>query len=136
MKSHFDLTDIEFELAFRECTLDPALFNHEAHLRLAWIHLKSYGVTRAIENTCNQLIAFTASVGASEKYNKTLTIAAVKTVNHFMGRCSSVSFPEFIVEFPILKNDFKRLIFAHYSTDIFKSELAKREWIEPELRPY
>jgi hypothetical protein len=40
---HFSLTDIEFENQFENGTLKPELFSHEAHVRLAWIHIKKYG---------------------------------------------------------------------------------------------
>ena len=39
MQDHRQLTDQEFSAQFEQTTLDAALFNHEAHLRLAWIHL-------------------------------------------------------------------------------------------------
>ena len=64
MATHYQLTDSEFESAFREGTLSPALFDHEAHLRLAWIHLRTYGLDQAISNICSQLKAFTIKAGA------------------------------------------------------------------------
>lgn len=38
MKTHHQLNDQQFEEQFQNCTFDPTLFTHEAHLRLAWIH--------------------------------------------------------------------------------------------------
>ena len=42
MEQHYTLTDNEFEKQFQTSSLDPAIFTHEAHLRLAWI--KQIGV--------------------------------------------------------------------------------------------
>lgn len=136
MMSHFNLADDDFELQFQSCTLDPALFNHEAHLRLAWIHVKKYGVEQAAENICTQLVAYTSHLGAADKFNKTLTIAATRAVYHFMQKTSAASFEEFIGQFPRLKTNFKDLIAAHYARDIFRSDIAKKEYVEPDRLPF
>jgi hypothetical protein len=134
--THFDITDTEFEMQFADCSFNPALFSHEAHLRLAWIHIDKYGVENAIENICSQLVAFVSALGAYDKYNKTLTIAAIRAVYHFKLRSKSDNFQDFIIEFPRLKHNFRQLIECHYSTDIFKSVQAKQEYLEPELLPF
>ncbi len=133
MNSHFILTDDVFEKQFANCSLNPEMFSHEAHIRLAWIHIKKYGVEQAAENICMQLLAFVTKLGATDKYNKTLTVAAVKAVNHFMGRTDAENFSDFISTFPQLKYHFKELIAAHYGIDIYHSEKAKQEYLEPDL---
>jgi hypothetical protein len=136
MDSHFMLTDSEFENQFGSCALDPAIFSHEAHLRLAWIHISKYGIENAIKNICSQLQNYVKHLGASDKYNETLTIAATRAVYHFMLKSESNSFGSFIEAHPRLKHNFKELMFAHYSTNIFTSERAKKEYLEPELLPF
>lgn len=136
MEKHTTLTDSQFEQQFSECTLDPALFTHEAHLRLAWIHVHQYGIGKAIENITSQLKNFTAHLGAANKYNHTVTIAAIRAVYHFKLRSVTTSFNDFISENSRLKTSFKELLFSHYSSDIFKSEQAKKEYLEPELLPF
>lgn len=56
--THFDLSDEEFEEEFADCILNLSLFTHEAHLRLAYIHIKKYGQVMAVENICSQIKAF------------------------------------------------------------------------------
>lgn len=136
MEPHFRFNDEQFERQFKSCTLDPAIFSHEAHLRLAWIHIRKYGVEQAIENINSQLVAYVASLGASDKYNKTLTIAAIRAVKHFMDRSKSDNFIDLISEFPRLKYNFKKLMASHYQLDIYNSPLAKREFLEPDLLPF
>ncbi|HEY3403965.1 MAG TPA: hypothetical protein VGK59_11290 [Ohtaekwangia sp.] len=133
MISHLDLTDHQFEQQFKAGTLDVALFNHEAHLRLAWIHVQKYGVHTAITNICEQLLVFVVRHGAEAKFNKTLTIAAIKAVHHFIGRSDASTFEEFILEFPRLKYNFRELMAAHYQVDIYNSAEAKKEFIQPDL---
>ena len=136
MRDHYQLTDKEFESQFLNCTLDSSLFNHEAHIRLAWIHILNYGVDQAILNVDEQLIKFVASLGAEDKYNKTVTVAAVKAVYHFIQKSKSNNFKDFIDEFPRLKTNFKELLSQHYSIDIFNSENAKASFLEPNLLPF
>jgi hypothetical protein len=136
MEKHFDLTDLEFEKQFENCTLNPEIFSHEAHLRLAWIHITKYGEKTAIQNICSQLITFVEFVGAKGKYNQTLTIAAIKAVYHFIKKSNSETFQDFISEFPRLKYNFKDLMTVHYKIDIFNSEKAKKEFLEPDLVPF
>lgn len=136
MQNHYSLTDAEFELQFFNCTLNESLFNHEAHIRLAWIHITKYGVDRAVSNIEKQLVKYVASLGAQDKYNKTVTIAAIKAVYHFIQKSKSNNFKDFIEEFPRLKTNFKDLLSQHYSINIFNSENAKSSFLEPNLLPF
>ena len=136
MANHFELSDGEFEQQFQNCTLDPELFTHEAHLRLAWIHIHQYGNEAAEENVSNQLKKFVASVGAEDKYHETVTIAAVKAVYHFMLQSKTRNFPDFIEENKQLLTHFKNLLSSHYQIDIFSSEEARSTFIQPDLAPF
>jgi hypothetical protein len=136
MEKHVELTDEQFEQQFQEATLDAHLFTHEAHVRLAWIHVKKYGIELAIQNVTTQLRAYVETLGATDKYNETLTVAAVKAVYHFYLRTEHVSFQDFILKNKRLKENFRELMNAHYSTDIFRSEAAKKHFLAPELLPF
>ena len=136
MNSHYELTDAEFESAFESASLDPVLFSHEAHLRLAWIHINKYGVDAAIENIRSQISAYTKSLGADDKYHETLTIVGVRAVHHFMLRSKTTDFKAFIQENTKLMNQFKDLVDSHYHQDIFTSDLARTVFIEPDKEPF
>jgi hypothetical protein len=136
MENHFDLTDIELENQFASGRLDQKLFSHEAHLRLAWIHIRKDGIHQAIIAIRQQLQDFVERLGAKDKYNETVTIAALHAVHHFMQRSKTDNFKDFIAENPRLKFNFKELIGFHYYTNIFVSEAAKKKYLEPELLPF
>lgn len=136
MEAHYKLSDTEFEEQFIDCKLDPSIFSHEGHLRLAWININQYGLEQAEENIQSQLQNFVEFAGAKDKYNTTLTIAAIRAVGHFMAKSNAVNFKDFIEEFPQLKNNFKTLIESHYSFDVFNSLKAKAEFLEPDLLPF
>ena len=133
MNSHLEINDEDFEILFQKSSLPASLFTHEAHLRLAWIQINKYGTEEAIKNICEQLSNYVELIGAGDKYNKTLTIAAIKAVSHFNNKCKLNSFKNFIELFPRLKYNFKELMALHYQKDIYNSEQAKREYIEPDL---
>lgn len=131
-----ELSDSEFSIQFQNCSLDPTLFDHEAHLRLVWIQIEKNGFQKALINVQNQILKYVKHLGAEDKYHKTLTITAIELVNYFMKKKSAKTFNEFILEFPALKNSFKELIEHHYSYDIFKSLKARKEYLEPDLLPF
>jgi hypothetical protein len=133
MEKHQHLSDFEFEIQFRDCTFDPHIFSHEAHLRLGWIHIKKYGLERACQNVCEQILAFDCTHDKGEKFHTTLTLASLKIMNHFMNRTQSETFQGLLEEFPRLKNAFKELIDAHYGFDVYNSEEAKKEYLAPDL---
>jgi hypothetical protein len=133
MEQHFILTDEEFEEQFANTSLKLALFSHEAHLRLAWIHLSKYGEKKAIENITEQLQDYVRHLGATDKYNETLTVAAIKAVKHFMQKKPIETFDEFITTHQRLKTNFLNIIEQHYGFDIFNSTTAKEKYLEPDL---
>ena len=136
MEKHYELTDDEFETQFGRCELDPAHFSHEAHLRLAWIHLDKYGIEQAENRMEKQLRSFVEFIGAHDKYNKTLTLAAIRMLHQYRSMSRSENFKGFIREFPELKHHFNDLLERHYSFDIHDSPEAKREFIQPDLLPF
>lgn len=136
MNSHIYLSDLEFVTRFERGELDPALFTHEAHLRMAWIYLKRSGVSVAAAKMAKDLYRYVSEVGAPSKYNHTITIAATKIVDHFMQRTSADGFQEFLLKNPRLKNQFRELLKSHYSFDLFNSPAAKATFIEPDLFPF
>ncbi|MCD2258119.1 hypothetical protein [Psychroserpens luteolus] len=133
MEKHFELSDSDFEKKFISCELDPSHFTHEAHLRLAWININLYGIKQAEKNIQSGLQHFVEFVGAKDKYNMTLTLAAIKAVHHFMRKSKSNNFKDFISEFPRLKTNFKDLMACHYGFDIYNSSKAKTTFLEPDL---
>lgn len=135
-EKHHLLTNQEFEEYFKNCTLNSVIFTHEAHLRLAYIHIKKYGLDKAIDNLCTQIPNFDQKFGDGKKFNKTVTIASAQIIYHFINTTNSSNFNDFIEEFPDLKNNFLKLLQSHYTLDIFNDKKAKQEYLEPDLLPF
>ena len=136
MEPHYQFTDDEFEKQFKFGLLHPSYFSHEAHLRLAWIHITKYGLENAIENVTSQLKSYTDIHGVRTKYNETVTVAAVRAVFHFILTSETTDFRGFLRENPRLNFDFKKLLGYHYAFNIFNSDKAKNKYLEPDLLPF
>ncbi len=133
---HGHLLDNQFVDLFESCELDPSLFSHEAHLRLAWIYINKFESSVAEKKVCTAIQNFVAHVGSQDKYHHTLTMAAVKTVYHFYQKYDTENFFDFISEFPKVKKDFKSLIDSHYSPELIQSSSARSIFLEPDLLEY
>ncbi len=133
MNTHYHYNDQAFEKAFEDRSFEPSLFSHEAHLRLAWIHIHKYGPNQACENVCRQIRAFDQTHGDGSKFHKTMTVAAVKAVYHFILKAKAKDFQIFIQTFPRLKTNFKALLDQHYGFDLLESKKARVEFVAPDL---
>ena len=131
-EKHHLLTNDEFEEQFENCKLPSSYFTHEAHLRLAYIHIKKYGIKQAIKNISNQIINFDDKFGDGTKFNKRLTIASAKIVEHFMEKTTASDFKSMLLEFPILRSNFCELLKEHYKLDFFKKE-KEEDYLENNL---
>lgn len=122
--------------ALIKCDLPPSDFTHLAHLRLAWLRLNQDQLGKAVIAVQDDILRYVEFLGVKEKYNRTLTIAAVYIVHRRMESSDAADFHSFMTSNSDLASDFKNLIMRHYKTDIFTSENAKSEFLEPELSPF
>lgn len=133
---HYVLSDESLETAFEKTNLPPAWFTHEAHLRLAWWHIRKYGVEKAEENLQNQIHQFAKSLNEEEKYHRTLTHAALQTVHYCMQQQEAGDFESFLKLHPSLMDRFQQMISSHYSPEVLNTLQARLEVIPPDLLPY
>jgi len=110
----------------------PAQFNHEAHLRLAYVYLVENDLTAAQERMRGALLGFLATHGIPpEKFHETLTRAWVLAVRHFMSRSPSLCFSEFSAKSqPLLDS---KVMLTHYSSSVLFSPSARASYVEPDL---
>lgn len=136
MEKHYRYSDEVFEQKFRDCKFPPLYFSHEAHLRLAYIHLMKYGLEQSIENMCKQIYDFAIKYGATMKFNATVTYASLQIMYHYIQKGESKNFSDLMKEYPSILKDFKGEIEKHYSWDVFRSLEAKAKIIQPDLEPF
>jgi hypothetical protein len=68
-----DLQDQYSIEAFEASDVDPARFDHEAHVYVAWLYLAGHDRETAIVRFDAALRRLTRKIGATDKYNATIT---------------------------------------------------------------
>ena len=58
---------------FEAGNIDPATFDHEAHIYVAWQYIRTYARNDAISRFDAALRRLTEEIGATEKYNAMIT---------------------------------------------------------------
>ena len=126
--------DRDFRAAFEACNVAPAHFNHEAHVRLAYVYLADLDVESAVDRMREALLNFLDynSIPRS-KFHETMTRAWVLAVRHFMNRSPSTSSADFIARNKLLLDS--KVMLTHYSASFFFSVDARAAYVEPDLDP-
>jgi hypothetical protein len=130
----------EFVLRFRERTLPKAEWTHHAHLAVGTWHVHRYGVTKAVGLLRDRIRALNDSHGTgntdSGGYHETITRAYAHLIAGFLGGCSDGTTlsqrVEALLASPLAGKD---ALLEYYSGERLMSVAARREWIEPDLKP-
>jgi hypothetical protein len=126
--------DRSFRSAFEACTVTPLQFNHEAHVRLAYVYLVEAGVESAVQRMRETLLRFLERNGIPRsKFHETITRAWVLAVRHFMDRSTSTSSADFIAKNQELLDS--KIMLTHYSASVLFSSDARASFVEPDLDP-
>jgi hypothetical protein len=99
------------------------------------VYLAESDVSMALERMRAALLTFLShhDIPAS-KYHATLTRAWILAVDHFMHRSPvASSADDFIDRNPPLLDS--KIMLTHYSADLLFSDLARAEFVEPNLDP-
>ena len=126
------MKDEEFLEQFENCTLAKEEFKHRNHLRLAWIYLAKFPLEQARLKITQGIVRYATSLGAAQIYNETLTFFWIYQVYQAMDG-KTLSFDAFIAEHSYLLD--KNLPSQYYSAERLESESARKQWLEPDLKP-
>ena len=74
LETHFTID------AFATGAIDPSIFDHEAHVYVAWLYLKTFERDEAFARFDAALRRFTRRIGAAEKYNAMITWLFLKLI--------------------------------------------------------
>jgi len=113
-------------------TLDPASFDHEAHIRVAWDLQKERGPEAGGRLFADGLRAYTARHGAADKFHETLTVAFLALISHHLD---ADGWDSFRVEAARLFEDPQRLLWRFYSPEILADPAARRAFVAPDRMP-
>ena len=66
--------------SFEAGAIDPDRFDHEAHIYVAWLYLKTFECDEAIQRFDAALRRLTRKIGAASKYNAMITWLFLKLI--------------------------------------------------------
>ncbi len=127
------LSDFEFVKQFEDQTLDPEHFNHVGHLRLCWLYLQQHDLETAIKKTCTGIQCYAESLGADDKFHRTITEFLVRFINSRINRQPVDSFDAFLLSNQDLVNDAQSVLGQFYSTPLLSSADARLNYMQPDL---
>lgn len=115
--------------------LEPARFDHRAHVRAAYIYLAEHEPDRAADRMRDTLRTFLRHHGIDvSKYHETITRAWILGVRHFMESSPfTPSADAFIDANPRLLD--AKIMLTHYSATLLFSPRARAEFVEPDIEP-
>ena len=127
--------DRQFLSDLESARIEPAAFDHRAHIRAAYIYLTESGPDRAPERMRDTLLGFLAHHGVDpSKYHETITRAWILGVRHFMQMTPETrSADEFIDANPRMLDP--KIMLTHYSAELLFSPQARASFVEPDLGP-
>ena len=116
-------------LRFERGDIDPARFNHEAHIRMAFAMSMHYGFDAALSRFATALRLMCARQGTPEKYNMTITAAFLSLVAERCAAKPNVTWAEFAATHQDLLD--RRCLEKWYDKGLLGSELARQTFILP-----
>jgi len=122
-----------------ECTLPKIEWTHHAHLRAGLWHVQHHGPFVALDLLRVRISKYNESVGTantdSSGYHETLTRFYVVVIDRFLSTADQSKDLDTLAEQLIERHGDRRLPLHHYSEARLFSVVARRAWVEPDLRP-
>ena len=120
-------------------TLPKAEWTHHAHLRAGLWHVMQHGAVPALELLRARIRAYNESVGTantdSSGYHETITRFYVIVIDRFLSTADRSLDMDALADRLIAAHGDRRLPLHHYSESRLFSPVARRSWVEPDLRP-
>lgn len=135
MKYTISKDDLKFKLQVESCKFPVSDFNHQAHLRLAYVYLSQHSADISVRLMRETLVRFLHYNGVDPaKYHETLTKAWILAVHHFMQAAKNLSSADEFIDAnkQMLNRD---IMLTHYSSDYLYSDEAKATFVQPNLDP-
>lgn len=126
------LTDEEFLAEFLACRLQAADFDHRAHVRMAWLMLERQPLEDAVASICIGIQRIALHLGATTKFNRTLSEALARIIASKLG---PATWSEFAASHPELLSNVRELLTQYYSPELLGSDAARHGFVAPDRTP-
>jgi hypothetical protein len=127
------LTDDEFIARFEDCSLEPELFHHREHIRVARIYLLKCGPIEGLARVCNGIRRYASSLGKADRYHETITWAYVLLVQERISAASpDQTWSEFVAANDDLLDWRRSILGKYYRDETLRSDRARRVFLLPD----
>jgi hypothetical protein len=121
---------------FEACTLDKAKWTHAAHVTTALAYLREHGRDEATRRMRANIRKYNAAVGGpANGYHETITLAWIAVITRFVNENDRDREKPFAALLAALleRCGGKDYLLTHYSRELLFSNLARAEWVPPDL---
>ena len=125
------LSDGEFLERFDAGTLDAAAFDHEAHVRAAWLCLQDDAMPQALARVRHGLKRLAQSAGQPLRYHETITVAYVRLIHRQMRLLGDTTWEEFRTRSPDLLRGDLGAVRALYDAGVLDTAEARHDFVPP-----
>ena len=112
--------------------IEGGSFNHEAHVYLAWLYLKEYPVTAAIDRFSAALRRLTQKLGVPGKYHETITWFFMLMIAQRCADQPDLDWPQFRAGNGDLFSKDDNVLNRYYSNATLHSNEARRSFVLPD----
>ena len=125
------LSDREFLQRFDAGTLDPASFDHEAHVRAAWSCLRESPFRDAVGRLRRGLKRLAISAGQPQRYHETITVAYARLIERRMQLLGTATWEEFRAQSVDLLAPDLGALRPLYAQDVLDAPESRRTFVPP-----
>jgi hypothetical protein len=118
---------------FVDTTLPADQFHHRQHVQVAWMFVRHYGMPAALAEFATAIKRFADAKGATGLYHETITWAYVLLIAERQTRCQAASWEDFAAANPDLLSWKPSILERYYSSEVLKSDLARKVFVFPDL---
>ena len=116
---------------FVDTTLPAEEFHHAQHVEVAWRFVCRYGMPLALGEFTAAIKRFAAAKGANGLYHQTITWAFLLLIAERQARRPAETWEAFAAANPDLLCWKPSVLEKYYSSEVLKSELARRVFVMP-----
>lgn len=118
---------------FESATLDPEIFDHEAHVYVAWELLGQDSFLDASVRFTSALRKLTRTLGIEDKYHETISWFFMALIAERRAAMADAGWERFKAANPDLFSNAKGLLGRYYSEERLFSKLAREQFILPDM---
>lgn len=128
------MKDDDFLAALESCRIDPAAFNHAAHIRAGFLYLQRHDFADALGRMRRAIRAFAASIGKDGLYHETITTAFMTLINERLAVApTDIGWEDFAARHVDLFDG--AALSQHYSKERLRHPLARTVFLLPDRVP-